>query len=114
KFRFAAADFSDRQVIKVLIEINRLLNAVLVDLLPEIAMSVQQTNRNEFQIKITGRFAMAAGENAQPAGVIRDRFVKTEFGRKIGNGMFDRAAGTGFRVGIASTQILFALLNELR
>src|SRR6266436_3542166 len=40
KFRFAAADFSDWQVIKVLIEINRLLNTVLVDLLPEIAVSV--------------------------------------------------------------------------
>src|SRR5438874_11583150 len=113
KFCFAAADFSDRQVIKILIEINRLLNAVLVDLLPEIAVSVKQTDRDEFQIKITGRFAMVAGENAQPAGVIRDRFVKTEFGRKIGNGIFDRAAGTGFPVGIVSTQIFFEFLKDL-
>ena len=39
-------------MIEILIQINRRLNAVLVDLLPEIAMPIEQTNRNEIQIQI--------------------------------------------------------------
>src|SRR5437879_11875194 len=66
KFRFAAADFSDRQVIKVLIEINRLLNDVLVDLLPDITVSVQLTYGYEFTFMFTGRVATGADEYANP------------------------------------------------
>ena len=32
---------------KILIEIDRLLNAVLVDLLPEITVSIKQADRDE-------------------------------------------------------------------
>ena len=39
-------------MIKILIQIDRCLNAVLVDLLPEIAMPIEQTNRNKIQIEI--------------------------------------------------------------
>jgi hypothetical protein len=59
-------------VIEVLIEVNRLLNAIFVDLLPEIAVSIKETDRNEIQIKIAGRFAVVAGEDAQATGVIWD------------------------------------------
>ena len=59
-------------MIKILVQINRRLNAVLIDLLPEIAVSIEQTNRNEIQIKIARRFAMVAGQNAETAGVIRN------------------------------------------
>ena len=52
QIRVAAMHFADRQVIKVLIQVDRCLNAVLVDLLPEIAVPIEQTNRNEIQIKI--------------------------------------------------------------
>src|SRR6478672_2476518 len=72
KLQFAAASFADWQVIKILVQINRRLNAVLIDLLPEIAVSVEQTNCNEIQIKIARRFAMIAGQNAETAGIIRN------------------------------------------
>src|SRR5205823_7308055 len=96
-------------MIKILIEINGFLTAFLIDLLPEIAVPIQQTNRNEIQIEIASRFAMVASEDAQAAGVIRDRLVKTKFGGEIGNGIFDRAASAGLSVGIVSSEILFEL-----
>ena len=57
-------------MIKVLVEINRRLNAVLVDLLAKIAVPVEQTDRNEIQIKIAGRFAMVSRKNAEAAGIV--------------------------------------------
>src|SRR4029453_115540 len=52
KFHFASASFVDRQVIKILVQIDRGLNTVLVDLLPEIPVPIEKTNRNKVQIKI--------------------------------------------------------------
>ena len=59
-------------MIEILIKINRRLNAVLIDLLPEIAMSIQQTNRNEIEVEIARRLAMVASEYAKTTGIIRD------------------------------------------
>src|SRR5438128_11782669 len=56
---------------------------------------------------------MVASEDAQATGVIRNRFVKTEFGGKIGNGIFDRAAGAGFSVGIVASQIFLEFFKNL-
>ena len=106
RFAVACAHFADRQMMKVLIQTDRLLNAILVDLLFEIAVPIQQTDRDEIQIEIAGRFAMVAGENAETAGIIRDRFVKTELCRKIGDRFLDRAAGSGFPVGILAREII--------
>ena len=52
KFHFASASFTDRQVIKILVQIDRGLNTVLVDLLPEIPVPIEETNRNKVQVKI--------------------------------------------------------------
>ena len=41
-------------MIKVLIKVNRCLNAFLIDLLAKIAVPIKQTDRNEIQIKIAG------------------------------------------------------------
>ena len=98
---------------EILIKVDRCLNAVLVDLLPEIAVPIKQTNRDEIQIKIAGRFAMVAGKNAEAAGVIRNRFVKTELGGKIGDRILDRAAGAGFSVGVLAREIFLEMRREL-
>ena len=100
-------------MIKVLIEINRFLNAFLIDLLSEIAVPIEQTDRNEIQIEIAGRFAMVAGKDAQATGVIRDRFVETEFGGKIGNRIFDCAASARFSVGIVASKIFLEFFKNL-
>ncbi len=49
---------------------------------------------------------MIARENAEAAGIIRDRFVKTELGGEIGDRFFDGAAVTGFSVGVFARQII--------
>ena len=41
-------------MIKILVEVNRSLNAFLIDLLAKISVPIEQTDRNEIQIKIAG------------------------------------------------------------
>src|SRR5438128_1856372 len=49
---------------------------------------------------------MIAGENPETAGIIRNRFVKSELSRKICDGAFDRRAGSGFSVGVLTREII--------
>src|SRR5947208_15714478 len=56
---------------------------------------------------------MIACENAETAGIIRDGFVKTKFGGKIGDGVFNRAPGSGFSVRVASPEIFLEFLKNL-
>ena len=79
----ALAHFANREVMKILIQTDGLLNAVLVDLLFEITVAIKESDGDEVQIEIARGFAMIARQNAQTAGIIRDRFVKTKFGREI-------------------------------
>src|SRR3954469_19840304 len=83
KLHFPPTSFADRQGGKILVQVNCCLNAVLIDLLPEVAMAIEETHRNKIQIKIARRFTMIAGQNAEAARVIRNRFVKTKLGGKV-------------------------------
>src|SRR5213080_4104469 len=56
---------------------------------------------------------MIARENAKTAGIIWDRFVKTEFGREIGDRAFDGTARPGFSVSVLATQIFLERLEDL-
>ena len=56
---------------------------------------------------------MVAGENAEAAGIIRDRFVKTELGRKISDRFLDRGAGAGFSVGVLAREIFLESVVDL-
>src|SRR3989440_12557782 len=94
-------------MIKILIQIDRCLNAVFVDLLPEIAMSIEQTNCNEIAVEIARRLAMVAGEYTKTPGILRDRCVKTEFSREIGDRILDRASGSRLSVRVASPERFF-------
>ncbi len=98
--------FLDRQVVKILIQADGVLDAVLVDLLFEIAVPIEQSDRDEIQIEIAGRLAMIAGQNAEAAGIIRNRFVETELGREIGDRLLDRAARAGLSVGVFPREIM--------
>src|SRR5438034_5799446 len=99
-------------MIEILIKVNRRLNAILIDLLPEIAMSIQQTNGNEIEVEIARRLAMVASEYAKTAGIIRDRFVKTKFSREIGDRILDRACDSGLSVSVVSSEIFFERSEE--
>ncbi len=54
------AHFPDRQVMEILVQADGFLHAFLVDLLFEIAVPVEQSDRDEIQIEIAGRLAMIA------------------------------------------------------
>src|SRR6266536_4460159 len=100
-------------MIKILIQINRCLNAVFVDLLPEIAMSIEQTNGNETEVEIARRLAMVASEYAKTPRIIRDRFVKTKFSREIGDRILDRASSSCLSVSVVASEIFFEFLKDL-
>ena len=91
---------------EILIEVDRFLHAFLVDLLLEITMPVKQTDGDEVEIEIARRFAMVARQNAQTAGIIRDRFVETKFGGKICDRILDRAACSHFSVRVFAGKII--------
>src|SRR5207253_6834413 len=102
----ALSHFSNRQVMKILVQTAGVLDAILVDLLLEIAMPIKEPDRDEVQVEIARRFAMIARQNAEAAGVIRDRFVKAELGRKISDRLFDHAPGADLPVGIFPGEII--------
>ena len=78
-------------MMKILVQTDGVLHTFLVDLLSEITVAVKQSDSDEVQIEIAGRFAMVTGKNAEAAGVIWNRFVKTELGGKIGDRFFSCA-----------------------
>ena len=49
-----APDFADRQMMKVLIETDRVLDPVLVDFLPEISVPIEQADGDKIQVEIAG------------------------------------------------------------
>jgi hypothetical protein len=99
--------------VEILIEIDRFLHAFLVDLLLEITVPVEQADRDEVEIEIARRFAMVARQNAQTAGIIRDRFVKTEFGGKIRDRILDRAPCSRFSVSVLARKIIAECVMDL-
>src|SRR5438309_278121 len=49
-----APDFPDRQMMKVLIKTDGVLDPVLVDFLPEISVSIEQADRDKIQVEVAG------------------------------------------------------------
>ena len=49
-----APDFPDRQMMKVLIETDGVLDPVLVDFLPEISVSIEQADGDKIQVEVAG------------------------------------------------------------
>src|SRR5436190_11578693 len=100
-------------MMKILVQVDRLLHAVLVDLLFEITVSVKQPDCDEVQIEVARRFAMVAGQNPKTAGIIWDRFVKTELGRKICDWFLDRAGCADLPVRVLAPKIFLKRLEHL-
>src|SRR2546430_16681376 len=56
---------------------------------------------------------MVAGENAETAGIIWNRFVKSKLGREIRDRSFDRGARSHFSVGILTNEIISERIVDL-
>ena len=55
-----AHDFAEREMVKVLVQIDRFLPTILVDQLLEIAVTVEQSDRDKVQVEIARRLAVIA------------------------------------------------------
>ena len=75
----------DRQLVHIGILVASDLIAVTVDALMEITLAIEQAHSDKRQTHIARRFAMIAGENAQPAGINRKTFVEAVLGTKVGD-----------------------------
>src|SRR5437868_14902189 len=104
---------TDRQMVKILVEIDRVLHPVLVDLLPEVAVAIEQTDSDKLEVKVAGRFAMIACEDAQAARIIRHRFMKTKLGGEIGHRFFHFLPHAGCAVGSAPLQVFAKAVMDL-
>ena len=80
-------------MVEILVQADGFLDPVPVDLLLEVAVPIEETDRDEVQVEVTGGFAMIARENAEAAGVVGDRFMETELSGEIGNGPGEDAGG---------------------
>ena len=92
---------------KILVEADRFLATIFIDLLFKITVPIEQTDRDEVKIEIAGRLAVIARENPKTAGIIRNRFVKAKLGREISDRFLDRAGGAGLAVSIFAIEIFF-------
>ncbi len=73
-----------RKVARIALAILRMLNAVAVHGLGEIALSVKQAYRNEAGVLIAGGLAVIARQHAQATGVDRKALVEAVLGAEIG------------------------------
>ncbi len=92
-------------MMKVLVQVDGLLLAVLVDLLAEISVAIKQPDGDKIQIEIAGRFAVVAGQDSQTTGIVGHRFVEAELRGKIGNRFLDRTPGAGLSVCVLAVEI---------
>ena len=93
-------------MVKILIETDGFLPAILIDLLLEIAVPVKQPNRDKVQIEVAGRLAMIAGKNSEAAGIVGNGFMEAKLRREISNRLFQLTGGTFFPVSILAGEIL--------
>ena len=78
-----------RQPREVVLRVGVLLVAVGVDRLLEVAGAIEQPDADQRQAEVAGALQMVAGEDAEAAGVDRQRLVHAVLHREVG----DRAAG---------------------
>ena len=100
-------------MVKILVEADRFLPAVLVNLLLKVAVPIKQPDRDEIQVEIARRFTVIARKDAKTARVIGNRFVKAKFRREISDRLLDLTRGAFFPVGVLAREILLVSPMDL-
>ena len=85
-----------------------LLPAVAVEALAEVAGLVEQADADDRHADVGGRLEVVAGEDAEPAGVLRQRGRDAELGAEVGDGRRDAALGL-----VAAPLLVPAVLAEV-
>ncbi len=94
-----------RHVLDLGVEIFLVLIAVDVEVLLEIALVVEQTDRHQRHAQAAGALDMVAGEHAQAAGVNRHRFVNAELGGEVGDRLRAQHAGVRAAPGVRGADV---------
>jgi hypothetical protein len=63
----------------------RVLHAVAVHGLDEVALAIEQAHGDEVERHVARGLAVVAGEDAEPAGIVRETLVEAVLGAEIGN-----------------------------
>ena len=74
-----------RQAVRVERWVALLLPAVGVEALAEVALGVEQADADERQAEVGGGLQVVAGEDAEAAGVLRQRLGDAELGGEVGD-----------------------------
>jgi hypothetical protein len=88
------ADRADRQLVRVVVRVERLLAAVGGDDLAEVALLVEQPHTDHRHAEVARRLEQVAGDVAEPAGVNRQGLAQRELHAEVGHGP-QRRVGTG-------------------
>ena len=93
-----------RSVIDV--DVVLLLPAVAIEPLPEVALVVVETDADERDAEIRRALDVIASEDAEAAGVDRQRLVDAELGREVGNRACPEHAGVASAPRVRGVQVL--------
>ena len=95
-----------RLLVDVRLEIFFLLPAVLIKPLAEISLAVKQADADQWNIEVGRALDVIAGQDAQSAGIDRNRFVQAEFSREIRHRARPQNAGVRCAPGAVRLKIL--------
>ena len=84
--------------------IERFLPATMIEALAEVALGIDETNRDQRQIEVTGFFDVVTSQNSQAAGINGQGFVQTKLRRKISNSAFFGGVGA-FEPGVFAIHV---------
>ena len=73
------------QRVEIVIGIAFLLPAVGIQILPEVALLIEQADADQREVQIAGGFQMIAGEDAQAAGIDGQALGEAVLGGEIGD-----------------------------
>ena len=89
-FAVCLAHRPNRKLPRIIEWVQSLLVALCIDLLPEIALLIEQTNANHRHTQVACCFKLIPGDVAEPARINRQRFTQHELHREIGNCRYAR------------------------
>ena len=76
---------STRQVVEVVVRVRLLLPARRVQILPEIALLIEQPHAHQRHAQVAGRFQVVARQHPQAAGEDGQALGQPEFGGEVGH-----------------------------
>jgi hypothetical protein len=79
---------------------------VRVSTLPEVALVVVEDDADQRDAEIRRRLDVVAGQDAEAAGIDRQRFVQPELGGEVGHRPRPQHAGVALAPGVARGQVL--------